>query len=73
MSKTQVMYAVRPKCGRKAGIRLDAGDCYTSVIISEFLSQRPMRLTHRTQIKSIADVPEVSFIPQDLFLQSSNL
>ena len=56
MSKTQAMYIVRPECGGKALTRPDVSDCYASVIISEFLSQCPMRLTHRTQIKSFADV-----------------
>ena len=57
MSKTEVVCAVCPKRGGKVGTRPDAGDCYASVIISEFSSQRPMRLMHRAQIKSIADDP----------------
>ena len=59
MSKTQAMCIVCPECGGKAGTRPDPGDCYASIIISEFLSQCPMRLTHRMQIKSVADVREV--------------
>ena len=55
-SKTQVMCAVRPKRGGNAGTRPNVGDCYASVIISEFSSQHPMRLTHRTQIKRVADI-----------------
>ena len=58
-SKTQAMCTVCPECEGKAGIRPEAGECYASIIISEFSSQHPMRLTHRTQIKSIADVREV--------------
>ena len=63
-SKTHAMCAVRPEHGGKAQTRPDAGDCYVSIIISEFSSQRPMHLTHGTQIKSVADV---SGLGQELF------
>ena len=56
-SKTHAICAVRPERGGKAETCPDAGDCYVIVIISEFSSQRPMRLTHGTQIKSVADEP----------------
>ena len=56
MSKTQAMCAVRPERRGKAGTHPDAGDCYGSIIISEFSLQRSMRLTHGMQIKSVADV-----------------
>ena len=55
MSKTQAMCVVHPKCGGKAGTYSNVGDCYIRVIISEFSSQYPMRLTYMTQIKSVAD------------------
>ena len=58
-SKTQAICTVCPEYGGKAGTRPNTGDCYASIIISEFSSQRPMRLTYRTQIKSVADVREV--------------
>ena len=49
------MYAVYPECGGKAGTHPDAVDYYASIIISEFMSQCPMHLTYRTQIKSVTD------------------
>ena len=63
MSKTHAICAVRPEHGGKAEIGPDAGDCYISVIISEFSSQRPMHLTHEMQIKSVADLNLIYDIP----------
>ena len=70
MSKTQAMCVVCPECGGKVGTCPDAGDYYASIRISEFSLQCPMRLMHRTQIKSVADVPKTKgfSIDQNSFL-----